>query len=122
MDIFTVIICEIHYERPGKRGVFIEATTDCYGKRQERLYFSNRIWERVKARKCFLETESMDWNYGEYVEGLNDEDYYKKFEFDIKDISNDVLVAEINRRAEKHSFIDKDYISFEVRAICKKNK
>lgn len=118
MDIFTVFITQIHSEKPGKRGVFVEADTDCYGKRSESLYFSNRIWERVKAQRKYLETEASDKNYGEYVESLSDDEYYRRFEHDIKKFTDEELVTEINRRAAQPGMLFS--IGFEVKAIVKK--
>ena len=118
MDIFTVDIMQIHSEKPGKRGVFVEADTDCYGKRKESLYFSNSIWERVKAQGKFLETEARDRAYGEYVERLSDDEYYRRFEYDIQKFTDEELVAEINRRAAELGLFCK--IGFEVKAIVKK--
>lgn len=118
MDIFTVFITQIHSEKPGKRGVFVEADTDCYGKRSESLYFSNRIWERVKAQRKYLETEASDKSYGEYVESLSDDEYYRCFEHDIKKFTDEELVTEINRRAAEPGIFCK--IGFEVKAIVKK--
>ena len=68
MDIFTVFITQIHSEKLGKRGVFVEADTDCYGKRKESLYFPNSICKRVKAQGKFIETEASDKAYGENLE------------------------------------------------------
>lgn len=119
MDIFTVFITQIHSEKPGKRGVFVEADTDCYGvKHSESLYFKNRIWERVKAQGKYLETEAYDRSYGEYVERLDDDEYYRRFECDIKKFTDEEIVAEINRRAEQPGIFCK--IGFEVKAIVKK--
>ena len=118
MDIFTVFITQIHSEKIEKRGVFVEADTDCYGKRKESLYFPNSIWKRVKAQGKFIETEARDKAYGEYVEGLNDYEYYRRFEYDIQKFTDEELVAEINRRAAEPGLFCK--IGFEVKAIVKK--
>lgn len=118
MDIFTVFITQIHSENPGKRGVFVEADTDCYGTRRENLYFSNRIWERVKAQGKYLETEANDREYGLYVESLSDAEYYRRFELDIKKFTDEELVAEINRRAAEPEIFRN--IGFEVKAVIRK--
>lgn len=117
MELFTVFITHIHSEKPGKRGVFVDADTDCYAKRRENLYFRNDIWKRVKAQGKYLETEVSDKDYGEYVESLSDDEYYRRFEYDIKKFTDEELVLEINRRAAQPGIFS--HIGYEVKAIIK---
>lgn len=119
MDISTFDIKKIYSEKQGKRGVFVEVDTDFYGVRRESLYFSNRVWAKVKAQGRFLETKANDKEYGEYVESLSDDEYYKRrFEYDITQFTDEELVEEINRRAKHLAFHN---IGFEVKAIIKKS-
>lgn len=117
IDNFVVDIKQIYSERPGIRGVFVEAETDCYGKRKESLYFLNNSWKRIKQLMKYNEAEAKDKRYGEYLESLSDSEYYKRFEHDIQKFTDEELVAEINRRAAEPGIFCK--IGFEVKVILK---
>lgn len=123
MDIFEVSILKISRVAHGKRGVFVDAITDTYGgKTAETLYFSNRIWPRIQARMAFLESERGSADYGNYVENLPDDEYYRRFEHDIHKFTDEELVAEINRRVNETSMFSAGHIEFETKAVYKKTR
>ena len=123
MDIFEVSILKISRVAHGKRGVFVDAITDTYGgKTAETLYFSNRIWPRIQARMAFLESERDGADYGNYVEHLSDDEYYRRFEHDIRKFTDEELVAEINRRVNETSMFSAGHIEFETKAVYKKTR
>lgn len=123
MDIFEVSILKISRVAHGKRGVFVDAITDTYGgKTVETLYFSNRIWPRIQARMAFLESERDGADYGNYIEHLPDDEYYRRFEHDIRKFTDEELVTEINRRVNKASMFSAGHIEFETRAVYKKTR
>ena len=123
MDIFEVSILKISRVAHGKRGVFVDAITDTYGgKTAETLYFSNRIWPRIQERMAFLESERGSADYGNYVEHLPDDEYYRRFEHDIRKFTDEELVAEINRRGNETSMFSAGHIEFETKAVYKKTR
>lgn len=122
MDILSRTITKIYDVKEFNRVVVIDAETESYaGKKRETLCFPNAKWKSIKEEMSFRDNEC--WlpdninEYVNYLETMPSEEYYRKFEYDIKKFTDEELVEEINRRAMDALFPS---IGFKVEVIVKK--
>jgi len=118
MELFKYAIDGIKDVKEGKRVVFATLDWSFYdGKhKDEKCAFLKSSWERIKSQKEFQENEKLEQSDGEYLESLPEDEWCKRFERDIKKISDEELVNELNRRTKYRSL---SKIDFKIVAIVK---
>lgn len=117
MDIFEVFIDAVYDVKEYHHVVVALLDTNCYGCEQSHVpvVFDKHVWERVKSRKRYLETEGHPVDSLKYFESLTDEEYYHRFERKLSEFSDEELVEELNKRANSLYSKIQFNVKFEVK-------
>ncbi len=117
MEVFSISIDRIHKEKEGKRVVFATIDTSFYDGKHKGVQcaFLKSGWDRIKAKMQYQEMEIMNPEDGKYMESLTEEEWCRRFERDLRKVSDKELAEEANRRIKDRLFHN---ISFKVEMIA----